>query len=457
MVELRDWGNNIVVLIGHLLFKFFQRFGIFNRIGQLPMTIRAGAITSCLCPTNVEDDHQNAQPLIDSSDNTPEMDDPTRNSVGSSTSSKHTSHTLEQCNTKSYDLGAVNSRRNSLRKEPPRKKFKLNKDKSETKNTSTECQQCDFTGNTVNDDELNLLTQLFENDPIDIEDLRLKLIELMINIPKLPADHDFLTNQNMFISQDVTLPINMKSMSTYQLAENSTLTIGTVIPSQLGNISNGIISLENAKEYDLYEGVIDEFGKHFNINKIYFISVDMNIFVFIESNIFPYWRWRSSMDLSYPMEWRNGCRIHKPTEKNSIIWNLEKHYIRTYQCKSLSETRHFQKTLERVTPLLNNVQSMLKMVDVIQQTKLMISNFIFIYQQPQSRYKDLELTQMNEKISANLKRMKNQATDDYKKIMHDLECDEREPNDNFIFVKYRRVNDRVRPQVLIELDFNKFL
>ena len=45
--------------------KVFQRFGIFKWIGQLPMTIRAGAITSCLCPNNAEDDHQNAQPLID--------------------------------------------------------------------------------------------------------------------------------------------------------------------------------------------------------------------------------------------------------------------------------------------------------------------------------------------------------------------------------------------------------
>ena len=29
------------------------------------MTIRAGAITSCLCPNDAEDDHQNAQLLFD--------------------------------------------------------------------------------------------------------------------------------------------------------------------------------------------------------------------------------------------------------------------------------------------------------------------------------------------------------------------------------------------------------
>ena len=33
----------------------------------------------------------------------------------------------------------------------------------------------------------------------------------------------------------------------------------------------------------------------------------------------------------------------------------------------------------------------MKMVDVIQQSKFMISDFVFIFQQPQIRYKDLEL------------------------------------------------------------------
>ena len=123
----------------------------------------------------------------------------------------------------------------------------------------------------------------------------------------------------------------------------------------------------------------------------------------------------------------------------------------------MSETGRFQQLLNRLTPYLNNAKSTLKIVDVIHQTKLMISDFILIFQQPQTKYKDLELDEMNDKMSESFKRMKSQAIDEYKKLMHDLECDEIEPNDDLIFVKYRVVRDRVRPQVLIELDFNKFL
>ena len=123
----------------------------------------------------------------------------------------------------------------------------------------------------------------------------------------------------------------------------------------------------------------------------------------------------------------------------------------------MSETGRFQQLLNRLTPYLNNAKSTLKIVDVIHQTKLMISDFILIFQQPQTKYKDLELDEMNDKMSESFKRMKTQAMDEYKKLMHDLECDEIEPNDDLIFVKYRLVRDRVRPQVLIELDFNKFL
>ena len=145
-------------------------------------------------------------------------------------------------------------------------------------------------------------------------------------------------------------------------------------------------------------------------------------------------------------------------KNDKITWkNLEKHHIRTYHRKSLSETRQFLELFNRITPLLNNVNSTLKIVDVIQQTRLMISDFILIFQQPQTKYKDLELDKMNDKMSDSFKRMKTQAMDEYKKLMHDLECDEIEPNDDLIFVKYRLVRDRVRPQVLIELDFNKFL
>ena len=87
----------------------------------------------------------------------------------------------------------------------------------------------------------------------------------------------------------------------------------------------------------------------------------------------------------------------------------------------------------------------------------MISNFIFIFQQPQIQYKHLDLNNMSMKMSNNFKRMKSQAIEDYKKLMNDLDCSHTEPNEDLIFVKYRRVRDRVRAQVLIEVDFNKFL
>ena len=234
---------------------------------------------------------------------------------GSSTSSKHSSHTLEQSNTISYLVA-----QNFLRAEPPRKRLKTNEDESETAHTSTDIQLDDLTGNTVDEEELNFLIPTFENDPIDIEDLRLKLIELEINIQKLPTEEDFLTTENMFNSQDVNFPVKMKSISTYQLNRNLTLTIGIVILTQLIKIPNGIISLEDAKEYNLYEGIIDEWSKYFNIENIYFISLNMQIFAFIESTLFPYWRYRSFMDVSYPMEWRNGFKIQKPNEVTSIIW-----------------------------------------------------------------------------------------------------------------------------------------
>ena len=249
-----------------------------------------------------------------------EENSPRTSSMGSSpssssTSSKHSSHTLEQSNTISYDLVA----QNSLRTEPPRKRLKTNEDESETAHTSTDIQLDDLTGNTVNEEELNFLIQLFENDPIDIEDLRLKLNGLGIHSPTLPAEENFLTTENMFNSQDVHFPVKMKAISTYQLNQNLTLTIGILI-TQLIDIPNGLISVEDAKEYNLYEGVIDEWGKHFNIVNIHFISMDMQVFVFIESTLFPYWRYRSFMDVSYPMEWRNGFKIQKPSEVTSIIW-----------------------------------------------------------------------------------------------------------------------------------------
>ena len=233
---------------------------------------------------------------------------------GSSTSSKHSSHTLEQSNIILYGLAAENL----LRSEPPQKRLKTEeKDESDTKNILTDNQFEDFIGNTFDEEEHSLLAQLVVNDPI--ENLGLRLMELGINVQTLPDHQDFLTTQDMFNSQDVPFPVNMKSISTYQLNQNRTLTIGTILLTQL-NLPNGIISLEESKEYNLYEGVFEEWSKNFEIENIYFISVDTQIYVFIESTIFPYWRWRSYIDVSYPTEWSNDCRIHNPSQKTSIIW-----------------------------------------------------------------------------------------------------------------------------------------
>ena len=249
-------------------------------------------------------------------ENSPRSNSTESSPNGSSTSSKHSSHTLEQSNTKSYDYVFATSSKT----EPPRKRLKTNENESEIEIMPAENQLDELTGNTVDEKELNLLIPLFENDPIYIEDLRLKMIELDVNIQKLPTEEDFLTTENLFNSRDVNFPVKMKSISTYKLNQNSTLTIGKVLTTQLIDIPNGLISVEHAKEYNLYEGVIDEWSKHFNLENIHFISMDMEIFVFIETNIFPSWRYRSFMDVLYPMEWRNGCKIHKPSKATSIIW-----------------------------------------------------------------------------------------------------------------------------------------
>lgn len=113
--------------------------------------------------------------------------------------------------------------------------------------------------------------------------------------------------------------------------------------------------------------------------------------------------------------------------------------------------------MERLTPILNTAESTLKMVDVIQQTHTTSAIFICIYQQIQVKYKDLNVNQMNEKMTKSFTRMKEKATCDVRKIMSDFNCEHLNPGEDYIFVKYRRVRDRVQPQVLIEIDFNKFL
>ena len=195
--------------------------------------------------------------------------------------------------------------------------------------------------------------------------------------------------------------------------------------------------------------------RHRNFSSL--IPVGVQTCDFIEPTVFPYWRYRSLMDVSFPTEWRNGRKIIKPSEVASTIWNFEKHLIRTYHCESEHKTRHYLELLKRVTPVLNKFKTTLKIVDVIQQSNLTVSDFILIFQQAQMKFKDLKMSIMNVRMSNNFDRMKNQALVEYKELMQDLQCDEIEPNEGSIFVKYRVVRNRVSPQVLIELDFNKIL
>ena len=195
--------------------------------------------------------------------------------------------------------------------------------------------------------------------------------------------------------------------------------------------------------------------RHRNLSLL--IPVGVQTCDFIEPTVFPYWRYRSLMDVSRPMKWRNGRKIIKPSEVASTIWNFEKHLIRTYHCESEQKTRQFLEALKRITPVLNKFKTTLKIIDVIQQSNFTVSDFILIFQRPQTKFKDLEMNKMNVRMSNNFERMKNQALDEYKELMQDIQCDEIEPNEDSIFVKYRVVRNRVTPQVLIELDFNKIL
>ena len=190
---------------------------------------------------------------------------------------------------------------------------------------------------------------------------------------------------------------------------------------------------------------------------VLFGIVGMKTCDLMEPTTYPYWRYRTFTDVSYPMKWRNGRKITEPSEVTSTIWNFKRHLVRTYHCESLHQTLHFLELLKRVTPVLNKVKSTLKLVEVIHQSKFTISDFILIYQQPQMKLKNLELSAMNVKMAKNFVRMRNQALEQYTKLMDDLECNKREPDEDLIFVKYRVVGSKVCPQVLIEFDFNTIL
>ena len=165
----------------------------------------------------------------------------------SSTSSKQSNHTLEKINTISYDTVGVSP----TRTEPPRKRLKTNEDEFDTQSAASQLDE--LTGNTVMDEEINLICA---NHFIDTESLRSKLSRLEI-IPKrkLPTDHDFITTQNMFLWHGIPFPVNMSSISVYKVSQNSSLTIGTVSLKQPHDLPNGIISLENAQLYNLYQGL----------------------------------------------------------------------------------------------------------------------------------------------------------------------------------------------------------
>ena len=170
---------------------------------------------------------------------------------GSSTSSKHSNHTLEQSNTISYDITIGRP----TGTEPPRKRLKTNEDESERVTQSAASQPEELTSSTVEDKEIESLTATFENDPLDIEGLAIRFLELNItNDIKLPTDQDFLTTENMFRSHHVPFPVNMSSISVYKFNQNSSLTIGIVSNHQPLDLPNGIISLENAEQYNLYQG-----------------------------------------------------------------------------------------------------------------------------------------------------------------------------------------------------------
>ena len=151
-----------------------------------------------------------------------------------------------------------------------------------------------------------------------------------------------------------------------------------------------------------------------------FIPVGVQTCDFIEPTVFPYWRYRSFMDVSRPMIWRNGRKIIKPSEVGSTIWNYGKHLIRTYHCESQHKARHFLELLKWVTPVLNKFKTTLKIIDVIQQSNFTVSDFILIFQRPQTKFKDLEMNKMNVQMSNNFERMKNQALDEYKELMQDI-------------------------------------
>ena len=96
------------------------------------------------------------------------------------------------------------------------------------------------------------------------------------------------------------------------------------------------------------------------------------------------------------------------------------------------------------------------MVDVIQQTYKASSTFICIYQPIQVKYMNLKFNRMNHKMRINFAKMKEKASENFKKSMINS-CGHTDPREDFTFVKYRTVRNRVQPQVLIEIDFNKFL
>merc|ERR1711951_67715 len=91
------------------------------------------------------------------------------------------------------------------------------------------------------------------------------------------------------------------------------------------------------------------------------------------------------------------------------------------------------------------------------QQKLMINNFVLIYPKYSVKYNELDMQNINRKTAERLQRLKTQAIKEHNEIMQELNCQNIEPNESYIFVHFRREALRVMPEVYIEIDLNHLL
>lgn len=149
------------------------------------------------------------------------------------------------------------------------------------------------------------------DESFSMDGLKHIFIKFGINY-SLPDEHDFLTTENMFND----LPMKLNSIFAYQLSEKLSLSIGTIILTKPLNLPNGFITPDDADKLGFH--LRTNLGKQSGIENIYFVTVNLKIYVLIESTLFPHWRWKSLM--TPYQKWRNGCRIVNPIGKTTIIW-----------------------------------------------------------------------------------------------------------------------------------------